>query len=136
MTFPVILVLLLAHFVGDFLLQTDWQATHKSRNWRALGAHGLTYTLVLAVLMLCGASPWWVAVNGLAHVATAAGTSRISAYCWTHGQRHRFFVVIGADQTHSLRHVDGHVAVGLRIRRATDCRTAQRWDQHHADSSR
>jgi hypothetical protein len=43
---------LVSHLVGDFLLQTDWQARHKSGNplrepavRRALLSHGATYTL-------------------------------------------------------------------------------------------
>jgi hypothetical protein len=43
---------LVAHMVGDYLLQTDWQARNKhgglgrDRNaWRALSAHVTTYTL-------------------------------------------------------------------------------------------
>lgn len=43
-----------AHHVGDYLLQTDAQARNKARlgegavAWRALAAHGLTYTLAFA----------------------------------------------------------------------------------------
>jgi Protein of unknown function (DUF3307) len=46
-------VFLLSHLFGDFLLQTDWQATNKwnglrhgtAENRRALALHGLVYTL-------------------------------------------------------------------------------------------
>lgn len=45
-------VLLVSHLVGDFLLQTDWQAAHKSGGLgpdpvkrRALASHMLTYML-------------------------------------------------------------------------------------------
>ena len=45
-------VFVVCHQVGDYLVQTDWQATNKrgglgpdSRARRALGAHILTYTL-------------------------------------------------------------------------------------------
>ena len=31
--------LLVAHLVGDWLLQTEWQALNKSRNYRALFSH-------------------------------------------------------------------------------------------------
>ncbi len=46
----VLLVLLTAHLVGDFLVQTEWQAVNKagglgdSRSRRALFAHVLAYT--------------------------------------------------------------------------------------------
>ena len=46
------IVLLLSHLAGDFLLQTDWQAAHKSgglsgagESRRALFSHLTTYTL-------------------------------------------------------------------------------------------
>jgi len=48
-------VLLVSHAVGDFLLQTDWQAAHKrgglgrdGTRRRALLAHVTTYTLAFA----------------------------------------------------------------------------------------
>jgi hypothetical protein len=52
MTWPsVYLALLLSHLAGDFLLQTQWQATNKRRGAgpdpeqrRALTLHALTYT--------------------------------------------------------------------------------------------
>jgi hypothetical protein len=48
----VLAAFVVAHVVGDFLLQTDWQARHKRNGapadpvaLRALAAHGATYTL-------------------------------------------------------------------------------------------
>ncbi len=48
-------VLLVSHAVGDFLLQTDWQATHKREGLggdperrRALVSHTITYSLCFA----------------------------------------------------------------------------------------
>lgn len=67
-----------AHVVGDYLVQTDWQARHKARGLagdplalRALGTHVSTYTLsFLPVLAWIGAeaSPGW-AVSAAALVA-------------------------------------------------------------------
>ena len=53
MTWPALFgVFLISHLVGDFLLQTGWQATHKGHGLgrdpearRALVLHGLIYTL-------------------------------------------------------------------------------------------
>jgi hypothetical protein len=60
-------VLVVSHAAGDFLLQTDWQATHKCgglvgdrEHGRALAAHVASYTLafVPALVWLAGtASP-------------------------------------------------------------------------------
>jgi hypothetical protein len=55
-------VFVLSHLAGDFLLQTDWQATHKGHGsrisgpHRALAVHGLTYTLAFVPALLWVAS--------------------------------------------------------------------------------
>lgn len=36
-------LLLAAHFVGDWIVQTDWQAANKMTSWRANMAHMLGY---------------------------------------------------------------------------------------------
>ncbi len=59
---------LVSHLVGDFLLQTSWQATHKygglggGGDPRALVTHILTYTLafVPALIWLAGSLGAWV----------------------------------------------------------------------------
>ena len=37
--------LLLAHGVGDYLIQTDWMATEKTKRWMPAVAHGVAYGL-------------------------------------------------------------------------------------------
>lgn len=37
--------ILLAHLVGDYLLQNDWMAANKTRRWIPAVVHGATYTL-------------------------------------------------------------------------------------------
>ncbi len=68
-------VFLLSHLAGDFLLQTDWQASNKEHGLhanpgsrRALGLHGLTYTLAFVPALV------WVASDSgsLAAVGIAA----------------------------------------------------------------
>jgi len=143
MTLTLILVIVLAHFVGDFLCQSDWMALNKSKRWDAMAQHVIVYVAVLAlpVLLWLGdygtssetnARIWtWVIVNGYAHFAQDAITSRITARLWFFrvregvwchlsvpsirgtdiekerlynpytydvGDRHWFFVMIGADQ--------------------------------------
>jgi uncharacterized protein DUF3307 len=63
-------VFLLSHLVGDFLLQTSWQATHKRRGLsrdpqarRALVGHGLVYTLAFVPALIWVASESGVAVG-------------------------------------------------------------------------
>jgi hypothetical protein len=70
----VFLVLIVSHLVGDFLLQTDWQAKYKYGGLsadpvrrRALGTHLLTYMLAFAPALI-----WIAAEGGLARAVLAA----------------------------------------------------------------
>lgn len=121
--FTIPVVVLAAHFVGDFLLQSDWMATNKSKRWDALALHVALYSICFA---------WWgvpfVALTFASHVVTDAVTSRITSRLWFFrmesgvweqaefaypkhdrtilnpwmpiegSRRHWFFVVIGFDQ--------------------------------------
>ena len=49
--------LLIAHVVGDWLLQTEWQATNKATNWRALLTHVVVYHAVVLAALLWRAGP-------------------------------------------------------------------------------
>jgi hypothetical protein len=70
-------VFLLSHLAGDFMLQTDWQASHKGHKpgdaaaRRALGLHGLTYTLAFVPALV------WIATQS--GVGVAIG---IAALVW------------------------------------------------------
>ena len=44
-------VLLVGHVIGDWLLQTEWQALNKGRNWRAMLAHVIVYHIVITLLL-------------------------------------------------------------------------------------
>lgn len=56
------LYIILAHLVGDYLLQTHWMAVEKTNRWWPAIAHGLTYTIPYlfvtqspwALLIICG----------------------------------------------------------------------------------
>jgi hypothetical protein len=74
--FEVFAVFLVSHLVGDYLLQTDWQAVHKHRGLgpdpvarRALVSHVVTYTLAFVPALI------WLAddLQAAAVVAVAAG---------------------------------------------------------------
>lgn len=100
------LALLAVHWLGDFVLQTHWQAQNKSKNWEALTHHVLTYSAVLVVGTLCiFVSPsnglpitLFVLCNGLLHFATDAITSRMTSRLYAQQRWHDFFVVVGFDQ--------------------------------------
>lgn len=76
--------LLVTHFVADFVCQTHWQASNKSKDNDALGRHVASYTAVLAVTSIIlfgpdGATGSFVMVNGALHFATDYFTSRWSS---------------------------------------------------------
>lgn len=94
MTIP--LLLLVVHFVADFLFQTDWMAINKSKQWDALALHCLVYSACFLVVTEFPVP--FVLVTFATHFTTDAITSRITTRLWQADQRHWFFVVIGLDQ--------------------------------------
>lgn len=110
-----------AHFVGDFILQSDWMAVNKSKRWNALALHVAVYA---ACFWWCGLL--FMGLTFVAHFMQDAVTSRINSRLWPFrfvlagkrwrviaegigqeqeafyvddlGTRHWFFVGIGADQ--------------------------------------
>lgn len=90
-----IYLLLVAHFVGDFICQSDWMATNKSKRFEALGFHVLVYSFVLLGIM--GLGMWllldmggqpvrplisFILINAAAHLATDAVTSQLTSKFW------------------------------------------------------
>lgn len=45
MSAQIVMGIILAHFVGDYLLQSHWMATEKTKRWWPAVVHGVTYTL-------------------------------------------------------------------------------------------
>jgi hypothetical protein len=43
--------LVIAHLIGDWLLQTEWQALNKIHDWRAMFSHLLVYHAVLLTVL-------------------------------------------------------------------------------------
>ena len=46
MNLEVIILILVIHWIADFVLQTDKEAKGKSKNWSDLLSHTYTYSLV------------------------------------------------------------------------------------------
>lgn len=116
-----ILWVIFAHWVADFICQTNWMASNKSKQWDALLEHVCVYSSVMVLLTcLILADPIGVLVFAMitfvAHFITDAITSRITSKLFM-GQfqilelyplnrvamkpafsLHWFFVVIGFDQ--------------------------------------
>lgn len=92
-----------AHFVSDFILQSDSMAKGKSSSNVWLSKHIAAYTgAMLAIVLLFSQSlvnaALFAVVNGAAHFATDYITSRITSRLWAEKRVHDFFVVIGLDQ--------------------------------------
>lgn len=96
------MALLGIHWVADFVLQTHWQASNKSKDNNALGRHVSTYTLALGVgcIPLFGfeAAGVFAVVNGALHFGTDYFTSRWTSALYAKQDWHNFFVVVGLDQ--------------------------------------
>ncbi|MAU26707.1 MAG: hypothetical protein CMH48_14655 [Muricauda sp.] len=94
------IVLLLAHWVGDYLLQTNNMALKKHHSLKWLSLHILVYTAVL--LVFCNlVFSWQIAlgyavINGLLHFITDFFTSKLAAKY--HGKRRIFYSILGFDQ--------------------------------------
>lgn len=104
MSVGVILGMLFAHWVADFVLQTDWQARNKSKSFKALLWHTLNYGLVMWVFCMLVTkgdvftSFYFWGITLVAHTITDYFTSRLNTRLWENGRVHNFFVSIGFDQ--------------------------------------
>ncbi|GIP33350.1 DUF3307 domain-containing protein [Paenibacillus sp. J2TS4] len=65
-------LLLIAHLIGDYLLQTEWMAKYKAERWGALLTHSLVYTAVIALFAFLwipgGVSIWGILLVFGSHV--------------------------------------------------------------------
>jgi hypothetical protein len=100
-----IYLIIWAHFISDFILQTDSMAKNKSSSNYWLGSHIFCYTFYMyCFIILCAWSvsveraALYCVVNGAAHFVTDYVTSRMTKKLWAEKKVHDFFVVIGCDQ--------------------------------------
>ena len=104
MVISLIIWVLFVHFVADFICQDDFTATNKSKFWDVLLGHSIFYFIILvfglAFYDLVSPLKWSIlfAINAPAHLVIDFFTSRINAKLYEDGERHWFFVVLGADQ--------------------------------------
>lgn len=117
------LALLAVHWLGDFVLQTHWQASNKSKRMDALLRHVSIYTVVLfgGTVLIFGPQfdllvVKFAGLNGILHFGTDYFTSRWSS---------RLFKRAMEDSQSSLEwgmiHGDGFVEEMF------DCNPAKRW---------
>jgi hypothetical protein len=92
--YSIVIVLFWVHVLADFVLQSDWMATNKSKSLLPLTTHVMVYSIPFALLF-----GWrYALINMGAHFITDFFTSRMTSYLWKREKRHEFFVVIGIDQ--------------------------------------
>lgn len=63
-------VLLIAHLIGDYLLQIGWMAANKTKNWLAAFTHAAVYTFTIAVFaafFIKDFSPWGLLLIFVSH---------------------------------------------------------------------
>lgn len=105
MDLKTIFIIIIIHWLADFVFQTHWQATNKSTNNKALFQHVLTYVGIWFILLF----GFYVKTNlinvllftlitFIAHFITDYFTSRLNSYLWKKGDIHNFFVSVGFDQ--------------------------------------
>jgi hypothetical protein len=83
MTATVFVVLLAGHLLGDWVAQSDWQATTKTRSWAALAAHVATYHLLMGALLLVPVlRDGWPAWKALAALLVSAATHAVIDRRW------------------------------------------------------
>lgn len=112
--------IVIAHYLGDWRLQTDWMATNKSKWWKsvdglwALTLHVLIYSTTIA-LLIGGTnlnSLKWFGITFITHWVTDAITSQFTTrwfFFRPYGEsnmwwpipenRSKFFNTIGVDQS-------------------------------------
>ena len=96
-----LLVLLTAHWVADFVLQSDWMALGKSKRFLPLFVHVGIYSVAMTIAwtLWTGQPPVaFLAVTFGTHFATDYVTSRVNSRLWAAKQNHWFFVSVGFDQ--------------------------------------
>lgn len=99
MTLTSILLIIWAHWIGDFILQSDYMAQNKSKNNWILLDHVISYSIpILLIGFLIPVSIAWIVINAFGHFCTDYITSRVTSKLWQNKEIHWFFVTIGADQ--------------------------------------
>lgn len=98
-----VLSLLLAHWIGDFVFQSDEMAKKKSKDFGVLLGHCAVWTwAMLTAMFFLGMSvvnsPYALVLLFTTHVFIDAVTSKINAELWEEGKIHSFFVMVGFDQ--------------------------------------
>jgi hypothetical protein len=99
----IIITLLVCHWIGDFILQFNWIASNKSKNFCALLVYVTIYSCAIFLGMTNPWSSffhkisieniiWFVLLNFLLHLFTDFFTSRLTSYFWKQKNNHYFLL--------------------------------------------
>lgn len=91
------------HWIADFVLQTRYQANHKSHDIRALLSHTITYSFCwFALWPVLGLNTiYFVGITLVCHTVTDFFTSKLTAFLW---KRRELYVGIYRSTT-SIHHL-------------------------------
>lgn len=102
------LAVVIAHFIGDFVLQSNNMATRKSKEFVYLLSHVSIYSMTM--LMIVGPIlvyyfnvdsrnlSLFFYVTFFAHLVTDFFTSKVNSMLWEEQKYSRFFISLGLDQ--------------------------------------
>ena len=110
-----IFIILLVHWMADFVFQTDEQAKNKSNNINALISHTASYSyiwFVTGIIYITFRSnlftnmEWYnsfslfkfISITFITHTIIDYFTSKLNSKLWKNNKTHQFFVSIGFDQ--------------------------------------
>ena len=99
-----LMLFLISHWLADFIMQTDYEATNKSFDDSMLLKHTIKYSLVMSIiigiftLMTLPKILLFLIITFLCHTVQDYYTSRLNARLWQENRRHDFFVSVGFDQ--------------------------------------
>lgn len=104
----VIIAILVAHYIGDWLLQVPFQAVmgRKSSDWSHLTLHCATLVLPLVVVGVIFMEPSigfaWALGNAWLHFLIDAVSSRMTSRYHKQNKMSHFWLTIGTDQVMHL----------------------------------
>lgn len=99
MEIELILAVIIAHWVGDYVLQSESMAVGKATSLRWLTIHVLVWTASIGIITLYFGTTWdWILAMGVAHWLQDFVTSKINSYYQRTKQLKLFWLSIGTDQ--------------------------------------
>lgn len=108
MTAYQIIFILIAHYLGDCVLQDGAMISNKSRHFSWLVLHNLIYVAIIFFAMLLGIllfDSWtfymvscFTATNAISHFFVGYLASKVNAYFKEEKKNHLFWCAVGAEQ--------------------------------------